>query len=399
MIPVAANTAGIALLCGPEGRILEILADQLGLADRFPTGHLFSSCLAPGSVAKSLNFLEEIRCPEGAFEWELQIAAERGTVSTLCFAGCTADNRVLMLGAASSGELLGFLDGLMRIQNEQVNGLRLALKEMSLKVTVKDGSEGDTYNELTRLNNELTNAQRELAKKNVELERLNRMKTQFLGMAAHDLRSPIGAILTLSGFLRDEASSALTGEQLDFLSIIQSSSEFMVHLIDNFLDVSAIESGHLRLDRHPLDPHKLLEQNVSLNALLAQKKNIRVALHIEGALPMLPIDEGRIAQVLNNLISNAVKFSQPGTAVAVRAAAEGGGVRIAVHDQGPGIPQGERSKLFQPFGKTSVRPTAGENSTGLGLAIVRELVEKHGGRIWVESEVGIGSVFQFTLPA
>jgi signal transduction histidine kinase len=102
-----------------------------------------------------------------------------------------------------------------------------------------------------------------------------------------------------------------------------------------------------------------------VSAVLAQKKHIQVALQIEGALPTLSLDEGKIAQVLNNLISNAIKFSQPETSVAVCAMAEGGGVRIAVRDQGPGIPEAERDKLFQPFGQTSVHSTAGESSTGL----------------------------------
>ncbi len=398
MIPRSSSAAGIALLCGTEGRILEIVADQLGLTDQFPAGRLFNSCLASGSVAKSLNFLAEIRSHQAAFEWELQISPENDPVRTLCFAGCIVDHRLLLLGAATSWELLGFFDDMMRIQNAQVNGVRLALKEMSLKEAVADRSQHDSYNELTRLNNEISTAHRQLAKQNVELERLTRLKTEFVGMAAHDLRSPIGAILNFSGFLREEAASVLTAEQLEFLSIIQSSSEFMVQLIDNFLDIAAIESGHLRLDRRLHDPRKLLEHNVNLNAALAEKKRIPVELLIHGSLPAVRIDADKIAQVLNNLISNAVKFSQPGTTVSVRAVPEGGGLRISVHDQGPGIPEGERSKLFQPFGKTSVRATAGENSTGLGLAIVRRIVEGHGGRIWVESEVGVGSVFAFTLP-
>jgi signal transduction histidine kinase len=377
---------------------LRILADQLGLAESFPSEHLFSSCLASGSLAKSLNFLEEIRSREAAFEWELQVAAENGTVRTLCFAGCIFDNHLLMLGAASSWQLLGLFDDLMRMQNELVNRDRLALKELALKEIVPGAFQCDFYNDLTRLNNELSNTQRELAKQNVELERLDRLKTQFLGMAAHDLRSPIGAILTFSGFLHEEAAGVLNDEQLEFLSIIQSSSEFMVQLIDNFLDISVIESGHLRVERSLLDPLKLLEHSVRLNAVLAHKKHIQVELQVRGALPAIFVDEGKIAQVLNNLISNAVKFSEPGTAVAVCAVAEGAGLRITVRDQGPGSPEGERSKLFQPFGKTSVRTTAGENSTGLGLAIVRKIVEAHGGRIWVESEVGVGSAFVFTLP-
>jgi signal transduction histidine kinase len=214
-----------------------------------------------------------------------------------------------------------------------------------------------------------------------------------------ELRNPISSIIVLAEFLSGETATVLTEGQLGFLSDIRSSSEFMLQLIDEFLDISSIESGNLHLDLRPSDPRKLLEDNVGLNAKLAQQKHIHVGLQIEGALPRLSLDEGKIEQVLNNLISNAVKFSQPWTAVEVRAAAQDGGVLISVHDQGPGIPEAERVKLFQPFGRTSVRATSGERSTGFGLAISRKIVEGHGGLIWVESQVGLGSVFLFTLPA
>jgi signal transduction histidine kinase len=230
----------------------------------------------------------------------------------------------------------------------------------------------------------------------VELERLNQLKTEFLGMAAHDLRNPIGGILALSELLYHEVATVLTEEQLGFLSNIDRSSKFMLQLIDDLLDISSIEAGHLHLNRHPSDPRKLLEYNVGINAKLARQKQIHVDLQIEGALPKLSLEEGKIEQVLNNLISNAVKFSQPGAVVAVRAGVHDGGVLISVRDQGPGIPETERDKLFQPYGRTSVHSS--ERSTGLGLAIARKIVEGHGGRIWVESQVGVGSVFLFTLP-
>ncbi len=399
MTPDSASISGVAVWCDLEGRILEVLHNQVGCSSCFPAGVLFSACLDPGSLAKSLDFLTEIRTRHASFEWELQTAADDGTVLTLCFDGCLVDGRMLILGAASSRELLGFLDDLTRINNEQINLDRFALKEMSLKEAAAGRFHHDIYDQMTRLNNELTNAQRELAKQNFELERLNKLKTQFLGMAAHDLRAPIGIILSYSDFLEEEAAAVLSDEQREFVSIIHSSSEFMLQLIDDFLDVSSIESGNLRLNRGPSDPADLLKHCVGLNAVLAHKKHSQVTLGIEGQLPMLSLDEGKITQVLNNLISNAVKFSKPGTLVQVHAAREGEGVLIAVRDQGPGIPEGERGKLFQPFGKTSVRTTGGESSTGLGLAIVRKIVEGHGGRIWVESEVGVGSVFQFTLPA
>ena len=389
---------GLALVCDDDGRILEIVSDQLGLADRFPVGSLFSSCLASGSLTKSLGFINAIRAGEAAFQWELQIEGKEGPVRTVCFDGCVVDKRLLILGAPSSHELLGFMDDLMRMHNEQVNWARASLKEMSLREAAAD-HQHELYNELTRLNNELGNAQRELAKQNFELERLSRLKTQFLGMAAHDLRNPIGHIISFSDLLREEAADVLNPEQLEFLTIIQSSSEFMLHLIDDFLDVSSIESGNLNLSRHPTAIRAMLETNVGLNAPLVQKKRIQLILKIVGTLPVLSVDEGKIGQVLNNLISNAMKFSQPGTVITVRAEAEGEGVRIAVCDQGPGIPESERGKLFQPFGKTSVRATAGESSTGLGLSIVRKIVETHGGRIWVESQPGVGSEFIFMLPA
>jgi PAS domain S-box-containing protein len=232
-----------------------------------------------------------------------------------------------------------------------------------------------------------------------ELERLDRLKTQLLAMAAHDLRNPIGGILAITELLCNEAATVPREEQLELLSSIRSSSEFMLQVINDSLDLSLIESGKLQLNRRPSDPRKLLEHNVGLNTKLARQKRVHIALQIESALPKLLLDEGQIEQVLNNLISNAVKFSQPGAAVEVRAWAQESGVIVSVQDQGPGIPEAERDKLFKPYGRTSIRSTTGERSTGLGLAISRKIVEGHGGHIWLESQVGVGSVFSFVLPA
>ena len=233
----------------------------------------------------------------------------------------------------------------------------------------------------------------------LELKQLNQLKTEFVGMAAHDLRNPIGSILMLAELLCDEVGAMLTEEQLRYVSDIQTTSKFMLQLVEDFLDISSIESGNLNLDRRLSDPRKLLEHNVRINAKLARQKEIHVDLRIEGALPNLALDAGKIEQVLNNLISNAVKFSRAGTAVEVRAKAQGSGVLISVRDQGPGIAEVERDRLFRPFSRTSVHSTGGERSTGLGLAISRRIVEGHGGKIWVESQEGVGSVFFFTLPA
>jgi len=242
-------------------------------------------------------------------------------------------------------------------------------------------------------------AEAEMAQKNAQLVELNEEKNQLLGMAAHDLRNPLSIVSTASAYLLDDASRLLPeAKRAEFLRRINSGSKFMLRLIDDLLDVAKIEAGRLDLELKDEDLCGLIEENLALNRMLADKKSIRLDFAPEAGLPPLRFDRRKVEQVLNNLVSNALKFSAPGTAVAVRASRVEGKVVVSVRDQGQGIPAEELDKLFKPFGKTSVRGTAGEKSTGLGLAICRKIVEGHGGRIWAESELGKGSVFSFSLP-
>jgi signal transduction histidine kinase len=243
-------------------------------------------------------------------------------------------------------------------------------------------------------------AEAEIAQKNVELARLNALKNQFLGMAAHDLRNPLTVVNTASSFLLDDSSRLLSAEQRrEFIRRINANGEFMLKLINDLLDVAKIESGRLDLELATGDLCGLIEENLTMNRILAEKKSIRLDFAAECGLPLSRFDRGKVEQVLNNLISNALKFSAPGTAVTVQASHVNDSVVVSVRDRGQGIPAEELDKLFKPFGKTTVRSTAGEKSTGLGLAICRKIVEGHGGRIWAESEVGRGSTFSFSLPA
>lgn len=251
---------------------------------------------------------------------------------------------------------------------------------------------------LVRLNNDFSNLNRELQKNNAELVKLNDLKNQLLGMAAHDLRNPIGAIQNLSSFLLEETAKTLSPEHLQFLTLIHSSSRFMLSLLDDLLDIAKIEAGKLDLNLIPTDLGDLVKGVVRLNQIMADKKKIRIQLHQYESLPLVPLDSMKIEQVLNNLLSNAMKFSAPETTITVSLLRSGDHVTVSVADQGPGIPQEDMAKLFQPFSKTSVRSTGGEKSTGLGLAIVRKIVLGHLGKIWVQSEVGKGSTFFFSLP-
>lgn len=248
------------------------------------------------------------------------------------------------------------------------------------------------------LNNELNNLTRELQKKNIQLDQLNQLKNQFLGMAAHDLRNPISSILSFSEFVIESNDYDLSDELRRIMEMIKKSSEFMLNLLEELLDVVKIESGKLNLNYERVDLEKILRKNIEINALLAANKKIKLVLDIPETLPETEIDVIKIDQVLNNLISNAVKYSHNNTTVTIGAFSTGRDILISVQDQGLGIPGNELDKIFVPFSKISVKGTAGEKSTGLGLSIVKRIVTGHLGRIWVESEVNKGSTFYFTLP-
>jgi two-component system, OmpR family, sensor kinase len=256
----------------------------------------------------------------------------------------------------------------------------------------------DIYEDLTALNNELVTAQRELARSNADLIRLNEQKNQLLGMAAHDLRNPLSAISLCSEYLLDELVN-LPADQLEMLSTIKSASEFMLRLIEDILDLSKIESIKVELRTERCDLALLASRHVATSRLIAARKKIRIDLEIAPDLPAVDVDPHKIEQVLENLISNAVKFSPAGKTITVTILRAGAQVKVQVRDQGPGIPEAELERVFKPFQRTSVKPTGGEKSSGLGLAIASKIVAAHGGQIGVESTEGVGSTFFVSLPS
>lgn len=389
--------AGIALLCDPQGLLLEVLHDGLGLTEQVQAGRPFTQVIEPTGLGKALSFLAELRARGATFDWELNVPFAEA-IATLYFTGVVTDDKLLIVAASTRSAVPQLCEDLLRINQEQGNALRQAFKERSDLARSQSEQSSVHYDELSRLNNELVNLQRELAKRNVELERLNELKNQFLGTAAHDLRNPLAIIWSYSDSLLYRISDLLNEEHLEFLSIIQSSSEFMLHMVDDLLDVSAIESGRLNLDLQPTDLTALVEHNVMLNRVLAEKKQIHLSFQATGDLPTLLLDPAKIEQVLNNLISNAVKFSYPGSSVAIRVYRNQDRALISVKDEGQGIPADELDMLFKWFGKTSTKGTEGEGSAGLGLAIAQRIVLGHEGTIWVESEVGKGSTFHVSLP-
>jgi two-component system sensor histidine kinase/response regulator len=239
--------------------------------------------------------------------------------------------------------------------------------------------------------------QKELELKNAELALLNEQKNYFLGMASHDLRNPLGNIITLAQFIESE-SAQLNDEHKNFLHTIIDSGQYMLNLLNDLLDVSKIESGKMGLNISDINIVEVVQSSMADNHFHARKKNINLTYSAPDNIPLLQADASQLRQVMNNLLSNAVKFSSSGSLVDITIEITDSVLTVSVHDHGQGIPAKELDKVFIPFQQTSVKSTGGEKSTGLGLTIAKKVVEAHNGQLTVSSEEGKGSTFSFSIP-
>lgn len=232
-----------------------------------------------------------------------------------------------------------------------------------------------------------------------ELRRLNEKKNEFLGIAAHDLRSPlnviVGFVSMITEELRENTFDAQAG--LKDLENVLKAAKGMIHLLSELLDISAIEAGKVILNLSALSISSLFEECKRNHTKIAAQKNINLTFGPADLLPPVQADRVRILEVMDNLISNAVKYTFPGGLVTVTARSESNQVIIAVTDTGQGLDAEDLKSIFHSYKKLSARPTGGEPSTGLGLAIVKKIVDMHGGTVSVESLKGKGSTFRFTL--
>ncbi len=256
----------------------------------------------------------------------------------------------------------------------------------------------DLQRRLTKEKMLLENTLEELKTANEELAILNREKNRFLNIAAHDLRNPISTAISLANILINEKDSFSEEEQHEFLENLSERLDYSLRLMAELLDVSKIETGSLELNLEKADYMQLVEKTVHFNRLVAGYKDIDIQTTFsENELP-LRFDKSKMEQVLNNLISNAIKYSHKGSDIMVRVDVQNDMVKTSVIDHGVGIKDEELPYIFQPFQKSGSRPTAGESSTGLGLAISKKIIEEHSGTIDVESRKDHGSVFSFFIP-
>ena len=244
---------------------------------------------------------------------------------------------------------------------------------------------------VNRMNDELDRLYR-------ELETASKHKSEFLANMSHELRTPLNSIIGFSQVLRERMFGEVNEKQEEYLDDILSSAYHLLSLINDVLDLSKVEAGQVKLEVAPFSLREALESGVVMVRERATLDGVRVAYSADPEVDLVEGDERRIRQVIFNLLSNAVKFTPDGGAVDVSAAQVNGEVRVSVADTGPGLAPEDHDRIFEEFQQTDLGLEQREG-TGLGLALSKRLVELHGGRIWVDSELGRGSTFVFTLPA
>jgi two-component system, sensor histidine kinase and response regulator len=238
---------------------------------------------------------------------------------------------------------------------------------------------------------------REMADANRDLIELNQLKNRFMGMAAHDLRNPLSGIIGFSELLLAGDFGELSEEQKPIIERLHATGGRMLNLVNDLLDVSVIESGRLTLRIEPHSLRAMIEEQLKLHRLTADKKQIGLVTDYQTE-EVTEFDRERMMQVFDNLLGNAIKFSPAGSRIGIQLAHHADRIQFSISDQGPGLNEADQAKLFGTFQKLSAQPTAGEKGTGLGLAISQKIVEAHGGTIAVKNRPGGGATFTVDLP-
>ncbi|MBN2807476.1 MAG: hybrid sensor histidine kinase/response regulator, partial [Prolixibacteraceae bacterium] len=300
-----------------------------------------------------------------------------------------------VIGAINDGQVFRYVtkpwnpDELETIIREAFEKFELITRNRKLMHSLQDANE----------TLELKVKERTLALENLnqKLAELNIEKNRYIGMVAHDLRNPIGIAESFSNLLIEDIDEIGKNKLLEYLGIINNRCSFSLDLIHNFLDVAKIEAGIFDLSLTEQEYGSFVRESIIQDEILANNKSQKIIVNSNPASIKLRFDKNKIQQVLSNLISNAIKYSGPGTVITIDISKNDNSVITKISDQGQGIPADELPAVFHPFQTTSVKATANEKSTGLGLAIVKKIIEAHQGTIWVESEVGKGSTFYFTI--
>lgn len=285
----------------------------------------------------------------------------------------------------------------------------IAAGSLAQRIELRTGDEledlADDFNRMTErlqesyatLEQKVEDRTRQLADARDQLALASKNKSDFLANMSHELRTPLNAVIGFSEVLLQRMFGEVNEKQEEYLRDIATSGKHLLSLVNDILDLSKVEAGKMELQPSLFSLQDTVESSATMVRDRATRHGIALTTEVEPDLAPVHADERKVKQVLFNLLSNAVKFTPDGGAIDVRAQRLNGEIHVSVRDTGVGIAPEDQAKIFEEFQQTAAGARA-EQSTGLGLTLAKRLIELHGGRLWVDSEVGKGSTFTFTLP-
>ncbi|HWB49169.1 MAG TPA: PAS-domain containing protein [Stellaceae bacterium] len=259
-------------------------------------------------------------------------------------------------------------------------------------VPLPDGNMLLSYMDVT----DTQRVERALRERNEALETAGRLKSEFIANVSYELRTPLNAIIGFAEILANEYFGTLTPRQLDYSRGILDSSNRLMSLINDILDLATIEAGYMTLETSEVDVHDMLESVLTLTRERARNQNLDLSFHCPDDIGSIQADDRRLRQALFNLISNAIKFTPPGGSIRLEAERDGHELVLTVADTGVGIPMAEQMRVFEKFERGD--PTLAQTGAGLGLSLVKSLIELHGGQVTIESSPGNGTIVRCHLP-
>ncbi len=271
-------------------------------------------------------------------------------------------------------------------------------KRMEKEIQDKNEQLETSNEELRAQGEELMAQQQELLEKTREVEAASQAKSEFLANISHELRTPLNVIIGFSQLMLDKVPGEVNEEQKQCLTDILNGGEHLLGLISDILDLSKIESGKIKLQLTDTNLSDVIEPLARTMKPIGASRKQSLDIKVEKGLPPVHVDKAKLKQVLFNLLSNATKFTPDGGKLKIEAVRKNDWCQVSLIDNGIGIKKEDQERIFEPFHQLDNSLAKGKSGTGLGLALAKQIVERHGGKIWVESEYSKGSRFNFTLP-
>lgn len=390
-----ASYAAVAVLrCDPYGVIVAAENRNLFISDADPTGHQFSGLFATESADEAAGVLEALQRGRAIITRRLSMRCMYGQVRDVYISGLPQIDHSVIILSALPATLFELISGLIRV-DRSASGVQT----LSNPPDRGDGSvDEQIFDEISRLNNELANARRTLTLRNRSLEALNAEKERMLGVVAHDLRNPLSVVTVCAEIILKNKDRISGEDAIRLIENILSSGSFMSSMVEDLLYFSKNSLGKLDIKLESVDLRKFIQDTIELNQIISSSSQNPIALEMPEYLGVSRVDPGKLRQVFNNLIGNAMRFSPDGSVIRVLATTAAGRLSVRVEDEGPGIPSAEKGKLLEVFSTKAAPEAAYRKGAGLGLSICKSIVEAHGGTIGFDSTEGAGSAFFFDLP-